>query len=100
LLNYGAIVLSEHSDHLDEESFRGLVTFTTPEKIAEAYRNVTAMPHAERIAFAQQRRSEFMRRFEPSLLFKQAGVYDMLDARLAARDADRKLVGWIGRGVH
>jgi hypothetical protein len=98
LLNYGGIILSETSHPEDEAAFRGLVTFAQPSDLGREYRRVVGMSHAQRLELARSTRDEFMRRSEPSRVFQAAGVYKMLDKRLAERRDARSRLERIWRG--
>ena len=88
LLNAGRLVISERCDEDDEREFAGLVDFVELRDIAREYRRVTRVPVGELRSLLRSRYDDFVRRFDPVLLFRRAGIYDLLDELWARRAED------------
>jgi hypothetical protein len=84
LLRYGRLLLSERSHAQDERAFAGIVRFLKVEDIPREYLRLAALSQAERTALGEASRSEFASRFDPAVLFRQAGIYELLDKLLQA----------------
>ena len=90
LLNAGRLVISERCDEDDEREFAGLVDFFELRDIAREYRRVTRVPVSELRTLLLARYEDFVRRFDPELLFRRAGIYELLDELWARRAEDAK----------
>ena len=87
-MNAEKLVISERCDEDDEREFAGLVDFVELRDIAREYRRVTRVPVGELRSLLRSRYDDFVRRFDPVLLFRRAGIYDLLDELWARRAED------------
>jgi hypothetical protein len=88
MCNYGVLVLSEHSDPRDEAAYAGLVLFAPVRDLSVAYRRwIAPLSTDELIGRINATMAEFAARFDPTLLFRRAGVDQLLERLYAAGGA-------------
>ena len=74
LLNAHGLVISQLCYWKDQLAFKGLVDFMTLDQIQPAFNKLLRMTAEERQSLADQRAMEFKERFQPSDIFKRAGI--------------------------
>jgi len=79
LLSSGVFIISLRSYPDDERMFRGLVNFTEFDKMGAVYQRIANMSGQERQRMAATIRSEYAKRFAPSVIFERANIYALLD---------------------
>eukprot|EP00419_Tripos_fusus_P005646 CAMPEP_0172673314 /NCGR_PEP_ID=MMETSP1074-20121228/12070_1 /TAXON_ID=2916 /ORGANISM="Ceratium fusus, Strain PA161109" /LENGTH=739 /DNA_ID=CAMNT_0013490593 /DNA_START=123 /DNA_END=2342 /DNA_ORIENTATION=- len=80
LLSSGVFIISLRSYPDDERMFRGLVNFTEFDKMGAVYQRIANMSGQERQRMAATIRSEYAKRFAPSVIFERANIYALLDS--------------------
>jgi hypothetical protein len=79
ILRYGGLIISEQSYGPDQHAFQGIVTFVTLPKIGAMYRNLALTPARELARRSAAALAAYAARFQPNQLFRNAGVYRLLD---------------------
>jgi hypothetical protein len=100
LLPLGAIVLSEHSDLLDEDSFKGIVMFETVDNLGSLFNDLVRLSPDVRSELAIAAASLYAERFDPRRLFGNAGVYALLNAMSKRRERSLQNAKTRGKDSH
>lgn len=77
ILNSGGIVISEHTNPLDEAAFHGIVEFGNVSAVFEIFAALRDAPPDVRRAAAQARTAKFRRRFSAPRIFAEAQVWNI-----------------------
>lgn len=83
LIPFGALLISEHACAQDERAFSGIVQFETVDNLGPLYQNLSRLSTDARARRALAAADLYVKRFAPYSIFANAGVYELLDNRLA-----------------
>jgi len=92
LLSAGAIIISMVSHPSDEKEFDGLVIFAPIQQMQPIYANISLLSREARRDMGNRIRAAFAKRFAPAAIFRQAGIYNLMD-RLQSKTTARNELG-------
>lgn len=78
LLSAAKLVVSERCHPLDEDAYKGLITFAPQQEMASIHSSWAKLPRQEVVARQQSIAAGFRRRFAPQRIFENAGIYKEL----------------------
>jgi hypothetical protein len=92
IISSGGLIISEQSFSADEHEFKDIVMFGQISEIGSLYRKLAMhTSFDERMRMSVVASEKYMRRFDPTRLFANAGIYKLVDALIELARTRKKL---------